>query len=415
MDPEEDRRLLQELLNEDIVRALLSLLLDQRDRQSSANRETVRDLILKRPDDVRGALRPLISKFFEPQRGGDEQVWKEVEDFARSSGLFEIVPARKAPGFGEPLWLNSRVRWLVESEPRLRKLLGRPLKITPADDWERAVAAVAADCRALSQLLELPLAVPAGFARPAVSAIEAYVDCWASIPKILQSAESITWRQLSALAFNGDSKFLEASETRLRLCREMFPELVIKLKERPLLVHIHLPADLCQVLFVENQDTFLALAVAPPPSTAIVYSQGFKGTARRLRDRDSVVFCSLGSGHGTGDNLEAFKSAWFAIGSEQHQEPSLPVLFWGDLDYAGLSIAARLRVQFPHLQCWVEGYGPMVAELKSGGGHLPIQAGKQNQAEPCGEALCEYGREILLPVLQQTGRFVDQEWSSVGA
>ena len=132
----------------------------------------------------------------------------------------------------------------------------------------------------------------------------------------------------------------------------------------------------------------------------LVYSQGFMGSAQRSRDARAVQFMYQGSAA----NAQAFHAQWL-----QDTELELPIFFWGDLDYAGMSIIKSLRQVFPALTAWKPGYQPMLAALREGAGHTPEQAGKAAQLLPEASG-CEYTDQSLLPGLIETGRFIDQEW-----
>jgi hypothetical protein len=86
----------------------------------------------------------------------------------------------------------------------------------------------------------------------------------------------------------------------------------------------------------------------------------------------------------------------------------VPVYFWGDLDYSGMTILASLRSTFPSAQAWRPGYDPMLARLKNGDGHSPAESGKERQRviEATG---CVYADDHLIPALRATERFLDQE------
>ncbi|MCW5573268.1 MAG: hypothetical protein KIT37_09580 [Steroidobacteraceae bacterium] len=84
--------------------------------------------------------------------------------------------------------------------------------------------------------------------------------------------------------------------------------------------------------------------------------------------------------------------------------------FYGDLDFSGLSILARLRGSFENTVAWQAGYDPMLAILENGGGHLPEAAKKGAQRDPLRTG-CMYADDVLLPALRREGRFVDQEIS----
>ena len=145
---------------------------------------------------------------------------------------------------------------------------------------------------------------------------------------------------------------------------------------------------------MENQDNFLRLVESPPTLHALLYSGGFRASAGRLNS-GHTRFAFL-----PGSDTQDFHDRWLSALS--------PAYFWGDLDFAGMSILKALRQTFPQLEAWKPGYQPMLVQLHCGGGHLPEQAGKERQIDP-GETGCVYSDSELLPALRDKQRFVDQE------
>lgn len=218
-------------------------------------------------------------------------------------------------------------------------------------------------------------------------------------------ADSLTWRQLSARCFAGDSKYLE-SFSRQQWVLQLFPALVEKIQPRQLLFDAHLVDQAKGILLVENQDTFcwlsaLSQGIECARQLHLVYSGGFQTSAARARNPEYATF------HFNGDLMqrERFFSYWFSTMTEHE----LPIFFWGDLDFSGLAIIKSLRQVFPNLVAWQPGYAPMATAISSGGGHLPEHAGKQKQLNP-GASGCPYSDTYLLPLLENAARFLDQEW-----
>ena len=90
--------------------------------------------------------------------------------------------------------------------------------------------------------------------------------------------------------------------------------------------------------------------------------------------------------------------------------PQIPVAFYGDLDFAGMNILARLRGTFEDAQAWEPGYEKLLQILHAGDGHTPEAARKAGQCDP-GTTGSAYADSMLLPSIRQYGRFVDQEGS----
>ena len=67
-----------------------------------------------------------------------------------------------------------------------------------------------------------------------------------------------------------------------------------------------------------------------------------------------------------------------------------------------------MRTNFPDMQAWQPGYGPMLKTLLDGHGHSPEAADKRGQ-RPLEGVGCPYSDGQLLPALKARGEFVDQE------
>lgn len=210
-------------------------------------------------------------------------------------------------------------------------------------------------------------------------------------------------REAAALAFWGWSKALD---DRLELVNQLrFAAGLAPLLAMPIFLNVHVRDSRSDAgtLFVENQVAFEAVRcgrLAAALEMDLVFSSGFKASAARLRNRESVsIYASESS---SAEGLARFKD-WF-FSSTQHR----PVYFWGDLDFSGLSILKSLRATFPNLEAWQPGYAPMVEKLLVEGGHLPEETNKEDQREP-GITGCQYADTVLLAAIKKTGMFLDQE------
>jgi hypothetical protein len=162
---------------------------------------------------------------------------------------------------------------------------------------------------------------------------------------------------------------------------------------------VYLPEDLEQVLFVENQDTFLALVDRQFTGLGLVNMGGFRGTALRVREPGQAIFSFIGDS--SVQLKKRFDEFWLG-------HNSLSVYFWGDLDYSGLRILAALNTVFPGAQAWAPGYKPMLDFLNQGYGHIAASAQKDNQVKP-GVIGCDFADYVLLPAIEHHQSFVDQE------
>ncbi len=213
-------------------------------------------------------------------------------------------------------------------------------------------------------------------------------------------------RELSARHFKGHSKVLDKREECMRLLgaeADQFPEVPIQLLVCLPEADIAAP-NFAEVLFIENLVTFERMAMhrqAGWAHNALVFASGFKGAARRLRQPQGASLYWRGQAHAMA--TEAF-TQW--LYGQAHT--GLPVSFYGDLDFAGLQILAQLRQTFVHCEAWRPGYGALATAMQAGHGHAPESAGKEAQTDP-GHTGCPHADQVLLPLLRESGRCIDQE------
>jgi hypothetical protein len=206
-----------------------------------------------------------------------------------------------------------------------------------------------------------------------------------------------TLRQLSTLAFWGDSKVLDE---RGDLIAAVFPDLQVR--ERPIVVAVNIPERVEGVLFIENQDNYSAAIdgeLSAGRALASIYLAGFRGTAVRIRSRQGVRLHFAGPGI---DQRRRFEDWWF----EDEPFPQ-QCYFWGDLDFAGMQMLKSLRQRFGDVRAWQPGYKPMLAELRAAGeGTRPLDA-RAAQVDP-EKTGCDFADSVLLPAIREHG-FWDQE------
>jgi hypothetical protein len=213
------------------------------------------------------------------------------------------------------------------------------------------------------------------------------------------SGRKLPLREAAALAFQGRSKILDNREELLRVLGAAPGQF----SEPPIQLLVQAPQRTDEVLFVENLVTFERMADhhgAAWEHSLLVYAAGFRGSAKRLRSRESCRVY-LRASRGCAAQL-ALVEDWL-FGSTQ-----LPVFFFGDLDFTGLQILTNLRTVFEGASAWQPGYEQLAAILHGGGGHLPGQATKESQLDPR-ETGCPFADGQLLPLMRAWGRFVDQE------
>lgn len=361
----------RELLN------LLGRLLDKLDRRPAEDR-------MRPPAETIKAGR--FRKLFRNNEASD-QSWLLLEQL-EARGLILIQPTRQRSEY-DPLYQGARVQLLPAAEGVLRQWLGRP-QITPYRiAWQQAVRQMADRFPGrVNALVEWPIEIRG---RDAAELVERLT----MIGPL--SAHSHTLRQLSAHCFWGLSKLLDNREEQLK---QLYPRLNVL--PRRILVNATLPSNVDGILMIENLDNYLSLLDQKIPQAdglALIYCAGFRGSAQRIRQPESVSFHY--HGEYTEEQEALFRSWWFEQG-----EVGYPAYFWGDLDYAGMTILKALRQRFPGLEAWQPGYRPMLDQLASG--HSAESAGKQLQIDP-GETGCAFADRLLLPAIRGSGRFVDQE------
>ncbi|MYM62521.1 Wadjet anti-phage system protein JetD domain-containing protein [Pseudomaricurvus sp. HS19] len=322
--------------------------------------------------------------------------WQCLRELHQEFRLLTLLPKAKGERLEElpPVsGVKVKVRSDGQQEATLRDWLQMPRVSLQQVEWEAAV---------LSHREVFPGAIEDLLRRPLS------LDGWSSDQVVIELGKisailsgPMTLRRLSTQLFQRDSKFLERKfpVSRLRL---LFPDIEELILPRRLNVQVHLPTDFDHILFVENWDSFCWLAeqaFSDARRSALVYSQGFKLTSDRARNRDAVWFSY--SGGSKEESCVHFERYWFGGGSV------FPCFFWGDLDYAGMQILKSLRATFPETRAWQPGYQKLLAVLDEG--HEPTIANKEGQREILATG-CEFADTVLLPALARSQRFVDQEW-----
>lgn len=331
------------LAHEPAIRSLLAAVVDRFDEQPSEQR--VRAIVLPVARHL-----PALQK----NDAAADQAWAFIEEL-QDLGVLSIRTGRR--GAYDAPWDGAKLAFAPASEGLLRRWLDRPRSASALQRWRVAVASRADQFPGGSAPLLARRIHVAG------RSPEEVISGLASLSRIDQPA---TLRQLSTYAFWGDSKVLD---DRGELVAALFPQL--SLRERPLVVAVHLPERIDGVLFIENQDTYTAALTGEPAESkqhALVYMAGFRGAALRIRSRDGA--CLHFSGSGVANGAEQFERWWFdPAGTWGSAEPAdivrgLPLAFWGDLDFAGLQILKSLRERFGEVVAWRPGYEPMLRDLR---------------------------------------------------
>jgi hypothetical protein len=357
------------------ITALLGAVLDRFDRQ---------------PAQARQRQVSLPVETYLPSLGRTDaqadQTWALLRELEKI-GVLTIRAARRSPF--DPEWKAAKVAFAPASDTVLRDWLGRDWTEPAMQLWRREVSRHAAAFPGGAQALLTRRIVIRD--RSPEQVVQAFAD-------IASVTGPITLRQLSALAFWGDSKLLD---DRSDLIAALFPGLEIR--ERMLVVSVFLPERCRGVLFIENQDTYTAALGGYPADCcdlALVYAAGFRGAAARVRSSGGALLHYAGVGAATQQGQ--FERWWYEAGPAPG-----PCWFWGDLDFAGMQILKALRARFEGLRAWRPGYEPMLEQLRTRGGYRSASDDLRGQTDPSVTG-CQLADSILLPAIRQYGQ-MDQE------
>lgn len=356
-------------LNEPLIRRLLHSLLDKLERG------------VKPGLKISAKTAPELYDF----TGDTAFLWALVESLDKDYRLITVKKARVKPY--QESYEGAQVLLVREREELLRQWLDRPALDPYALVWQRELERLPDALPVKAQLAQNLIRIPELGAEQTLRGLIA-------IGQVLKAP--MTLRQLSARCFAGNSKVLDRREAWLT---QLYPELAHLIVPRPMLVTAHLPERFEQVLFVENQDSFLSLAAQTQDTCALVYSSGFALSAERIRTPGQAVFAYT---RADDQSRSRFESFWFEHGDRY------PVWFWGDLDFSGMAILRALRTGFRDAQAWRPGYGKMLSHLLDGAGHSAAAAAKTAQQDPGGTG-CPYADQELLPAIRRERAFVDQE------
>lgn len=370
------------------IQALLNKLVDRLDSaeaRGSANAQTVALNATTWPSLYNARLESEKEHLWEQLLTLVERGWLQVspESAKRSAGGYDKQP---------------RVR--VLDEIAVRQAVGRPERLrTPSERWREAVSNhLNASPEVKKGVADFCIELPdrtMGDVVERLNHLSELVD------------EPLMLREVSARLFWGMSKVLDNRAGLVALVLGMdecpFPE-------SPIQLQVHLPeGGFDQVLFIENQVSFEQATRSDSPlfkRVALLYASGFKGSASRLRVHGMTSLYYGHRGSLTAADRQRFES-WLIS-----DQPTMPVYFWGDLDWSGMRILASMRSSFPRIDAWKPGYEPMLESLRKGLSHSPDDADKKGQ-KPIASVSCAYADATLVPALRSLGRFVDQEGFSL--
>ncbi len=319
-------------------------------------------------------------------------LWDLVKTLDNEYHVVTVKKQRSKPG--RDSFENAQILLNPDKEGQIRQWLNRPAFDPYTLTWNDYFDKIAHLFEDGGTALEAPLRVEG---KTAAEVLQGFALLAAAIntPQTL--------RNLSAKCFWGDSKFLD---DKLELLQKLFSQASHNIQPRPVMMNISLTEDFNEVIFIENLDSFLMMKQLTDKDhrfvkTALVYSSGFKGTSTTIRKRGEVVFSALSLGNK--EQLKTFESWWL-----KNHEQKIHCFFWGDMDYAGLSILAALRKSFPQIEAWQPGFELMLQLHEQGLGHKIRDSKKMQQLDP-GTTGCRYADDVLLPAIRSAQRFLDQE------
>lgn len=367
-----------------VVQAILHRLVDYVDRTPVEERT--------RPPGFRINPDSVPDLFSPPAPGDDAYIWGLIRKL-KELGWIRLKVGRVRPGVAE-YETEPYVSLVPEKETDVRALLNRHERPVPyAERWREALLHVQEHVPgSIERFAAQPIRIPG---REPDEIIEQLVKM------ISLGSSGLYLREVSARLFWGLSKVLDNRDDAIAALLGV-PE--CPFAERSIIVHAHMETLPSGVLFIENETSYAAACrehYSARYDLALVFASGFRSTATRLRapGGSSVYFSE--------QSLRVDGAApWFLERLRENRETEY--FFWGDLDFAGMSILKSLRESFPRAMAWQKGYQPMLESLQEGGGHVPTEASKQGQQDP-GNTGCEYADTELLPTIRGMGRFIDQE------
>src|SRR5579862_1969552 len=248
--------------------------------------------------------------------------WSLVQKMEQARWI-TIVTDRHPPG--EPGYYRQ-ARAVLCDEHALRELTGRALSDAPnwQDRFMQALGTrLPADHPALAEAMRFPL--PLRAYDPEVVA-----DRLLSVGALLDTP--LLLREVASQLFFAQSKALDGKASLIAALLGL-PE--CPFPDMPLHLAVALPAQPFNgVLFIENLTAFDSVGHRRSASTAtlaLVYASGYRCSARRLRMKDGASVYFSASSLPSEAKAAAF-STWLIRGGAE-----LPVFFYGDLDFAGMS------------------------------------------------------------------------------
>ena len=371
-----------------------------RPRPSWLDEEPVLQRIL---NDLLDQLERNIKPFFRVSPKTAPELFDTIDDDPRYlwdlvktlDKEYHVISVRTQRGrAGRAQQGSAQIAFNLDKEPQVREWLNRPAFDPYTLTWNEALEKHRNTFEDRGEALEVPIRVESKTASEVVQS-------FAKLASEISTPQTL--RNLSSKCFWGDLKFLDSHSN---LVHALYPEASHNILPRPIMLNISLPDDIHEVIFVENQDSFVMLKQLAQKNprfikTAFVFSSGFKATSPVIRRKGQVLF-SVVSGTSS-EALNQFEQWWF-----NRESTDIRPYFWGDMDYAGITILKSLKQSFQDISAWKTGYEIMLKFHSDGHGHKIRDSKKMQQLDP-GTCQCRYTDDEILPAIRHSQRFLDQE------
>lgn len=326
-----------------------------------------------------------FKELYEPSEDGNDIYLEEDIEYLVKTGFFSF--SKNTKNYLPLSQRNVKIIFNKEYENKVRTIYKR---VKTFDTWEMALEKFDFDIELQEILKRAPIIIST---KSHEEVLEKF-NIW-----IHSSKKSNSIRQESARCFWGMSKVFDK---KYELCD------YFNLSEKPIFLQIHAKTNQAKkVLFIENLETYFSCIESKNEllnDFVLIYSSGYKASAKRVRQKGgSKIFFS------DNDFFDDKKKKEFLIWFYSNDNEKKEVFFWGDMDYSGFSILSSLKKNFTNLQAWKNAYSLMAKELEKANGHSYKMSSKQNQKEVYSTS-CIYSDEVLIPLLNKTKMFLDQEF-----
>jgi len=304
-------------------------------------------------------------------------------------GLFHIKETKKDSLFSFNQKKNAKLIFNYDWENYLREFYNRNII---KDKWFEITNSIKLDGHIKEIVLNNKILIPGKEDKEIINKL---------VQLLSDNNDGKSIRHISAQYFWGLSKVLDNKTEIIDYCH---------LQTSPVILHIKsFSNNFKNILFIENLDTFNEVINSTNSlfhDYLIVYSSGFKASAKRLRTiKGSKLFfdeyCSLDT------NSRGIFKNWLY----EQSEIKFNVFFWGDLDNSGINIFLTIKKIFPELGIWRIGYEELIKAVENNDFHSPEESNKEGQLDILLTG-SEYIDTKILPILKSK-KFVDQEYIDI--